>query len=260
MPPCTTFSRNLANPFEKISPCVGLNEFLRVSTDEPSSSVPTTIPKVRNPENLVATAEGMTVSVFDRNTQPYVSGRPDCSHTKLIISPLTKELHRIVQSHKQASPTHVCLMCQKLFSGEKSRSDMEDHFEVSGHSVTMCVDDLSFWCFECDCSLDRSESLNLSTFHSGVKKLKNTPTPVFVSPEIGIKRSISRTSFADVNLESLLKSQSASTDGLSSAASESGDSISSWDPSFNSDCFLDDSRQKKRLRLDDLYSSLLQDI
>mmetsp|Transcript_1850 Transcript_1850/g.2463 ORF Transcript_1850/g.2463 Transcript_1850/m.2463 type:complete len:247 (+) Transcript_1850:232-972(+) len=241
MPPCTTFSRNLANPFEKISPCVGLNEFLRVTPEEPSTSAPTIIPEVTNPEGLVATAEGMTISIFDRNTQRYVSGRPDCSHTKLVISPLTKELERIVRSNKQVSPTHVCLMCQKLFSGEKSRSDMEDHFEVSGHAITMCVDDMSFWCFECDCSLDRSESLNLNTFHSGVKKLKNAPA-VEASPKIGVKRNLnSSDSFSDINIENLLRSQSI----MSSSASDSGDSISSWDPSFNSDYFLNDPRQKK---------------
>mmetsp|Transcript_14977 Transcript_14977/g.16951 ORF Transcript_14977/g.16951 Transcript_14977/m.16951 type:complete len:251 (-) Transcript_14977:1918-2670(-) len=250
MPPCTTFQRGLASSCDYDAPCVGLNNLLR-STSLPKETVETvTKVEIKDPEALVATSEGTKVNIFDRNVLPFVSTLPPCSHTGTVISPTTGDIETIVSAAKGSDTAHACLMCRKVFLGEKGRSEMEDHFEVSGHSVCMSLADMSFWCFECDCSLDKNEALNLNSFHSGIKKLKDAKklgSGDNASATVGVKRELT-----DSYMEQLL--------GSAYAASDAGDSISSWDPLFNTDQFFNERKDSKRLKYEDAFSALLADI
>jgi len=144
-----------------------------------------------------------------------LDGLKNCSHV-LTVRPqaLELDLTRLTcRNCSERKDLNICLCCYQVFCSRDANGHSYAHYKETGHYISMCLIDLSFWCYACHFFLEPDFYKILKPIYNDVYKLKfdelpPNPWPTAKSP---IKRQLSGVDEGLLDFPELFRSGSTSS-------------------------------------------------
>jgi len=129
-------------------------------------------------ENLLIAASEINHDniVADRSTGHYVEPLNNCPHVKehLIIErfPGSEVIDAPCSLCSDEGENMICGCCYTVLCGRHRNGHMIQHHETCGHSIVIGIQDLSFWCYQCDGYLNHKQIPEVAAIYNELHKAK----------------------------------------------------------------------------------------